>query len=313
MVSVDLDTWISHIYYQGDGRVPKHPFLKFFLYNLSLRKKALNQGSYLVAQQLNDTHITIEELHDRLESGDQSIPRKIIHMGANLVNSDPYWNKRKRELDAFTFYRRKEVGDLPCYFHTNSMAELHWLPLKQLLAKYLKHTTGDDKQDYLNELNTNSHFLRKTVLENLHIVTRYFEARSLNYYNTVARELFDSDDYWFRFEFAKARGQIHSHGIIFSKTHAKNIEDALNINGTNSEEEKALNLYKWLQTNELNTDTVFSPEFVSLHPGGGECKKDDLGSKTWLPNKNNWAKPEGSQQPPSVDPLAQNLSDVCKT
>ena len=86
---VDFDEWIEHIYYQGDGRVSKHPFLKFFLYSLSLRRKALKQGSYLVAQQLNDSHISIDELQEKLEYDDDSIPRKIIKMGANLPNTDP--------------------------------------------------------------------------------------------------------------------------------------------------------------------------------------------------------------------------------
>ena len=62
LVTVPLDEWIQHIYYNGEGRVPKHPFLKFFLYNLSMRMKALNQGNFLVSQQLNDAHVSIEEL-----------------------------------------------------------------------------------------------------------------------------------------------------------------------------------------------------------------------------------------------------------
>jgi len=56
---------------------------KFFLYNLGLRKQALQQRSYLVAQQLNESHITIEkELKDRIQKNDDSIPRKIINMGS---------------------------------------------------------------------------------------------------------------------------------------------------------------------------------------------------------------------------------------
>ena len=84
------------------------------------------QGSFLVAQQLNDTHISIDELQERLNNDDSSIPRKIIKISANLPNTDPYWMARRQELEAMTFFRRKEKSDLPAYFHTNSMAELHW-------------------------------------------------------------------------------------------------------------------------------------------------------------------------------------------
>ena len=177
---------------------------------------------FLVSQQLTDSHISIGELQDRFNNDDHSIPRKIIRMGANLVNSDPYWNKCKRELDAFTFYRRHVKKDLPCYFQSASIAEFHWIGLKLLLAKYLSaiDSKGESVETYLKKMN-DMHFNRQIVLQNLHIVTLYFQARTINFYNTVGVELFNADDYWFRFEFAKSRGQIHSHGVLFSENHYK--------------------------------------------------------------------------------------------
>ena len=98
-------------------------------------------------------------------------------MGANLVNSDPYWNKCKRELDAFTFYRRHVKKDLPCYFQSASIAEFHWIGLKLLLAKYLSaiDSKGESVETYLKKMN-DMHFNRQIVLQNLHIVTLYFQA-----------------------------------------------------------------------------------------------------------------------------------------
>ena len=49
LVSVELDEWIKHIYFQGDSRVANHPTLKFVLLNLSLRQKALKNGIFLVS------------------------------------------------------------------------------------------------------------------------------------------------------------------------------------------------------------------------------------------------------------------------
>ena len=48
LVKIDFEEWLEHIYFQGDGRVSKHPYLKFFHYNLNLRMKALKQGYFLV-------------------------------------------------------------------------------------------------------------------------------------------------------------------------------------------------------------------------------------------------------------------------
>ena len=59
LVSVDLKEWIEHIYFNEDNRVASHPYLKFFLLNLRMRKQALSQGSFLVSQQLNDAHLSI--------------------------------------------------------------------------------------------------------------------------------------------------------------------------------------------------------------------------------------------------------------
>ena len=309
LVRLDINEWIEHIYFQGDNRVTKHPFLKFFLYNLNLRKQALQQGSFLVAQQLNEPHLTIAELMEKIENEDQSIPRKIIRMGGNLVNTDPYWNLRRSELEGFTFYRRNETNDLPAYFHTNSMAELHWAPLIKLLAKYMADIGGKDENVIICELKENPQYLRKTVLENLHIVTMYFDARTKNYYNTVIKELFQCDDFFYRYEFAKSRGQIHSHGLLFSKPHATKIEECLQGDEETNNESKAKKLYDWLQTSNENEDGIYSPIFTSMHPAGGHEFINEHGEKKREPNKKGWAKPEGTQEPPDYDPLMQKNSD----
>ena len=74
---MEYDHFVEHIYFNKDNRVSKHPFLKFFLYNLGLRMKALKQGSFLVAQQLQDANLTIPELRANLENEDESVTRNI--------------------------------------------------------------------------------------------------------------------------------------------------------------------------------------------------------------------------------------------
>ena len=77
-------------------------------------------------------------------------------------------------------------------------------------------------------------------------------------------------------------------------------------------EESAKQLHKWLQTNSQDGDGVYSPGFVSLHPAGGEEEENEFGGVTWIPNKDRWAKPEGSQEPPSFDPLKEKVFRFCK-
>jgi len=120
----------------------------------------------------------------------------------------------------------------------------------------------------------------------------------------VCKELFQCDDFFFRYEFAKARGQIQTHGLLFSETHAKKGEEAMDL--TNSEE-NAKQLHEWLQINSQDTDSIFSPGFVS-HPAGGKEKQNESGGVTWIPNKDGWARPEGNQEPPS---FCNTKEDVC--
>ena len=96
LVKVDLKDWIEHIYYSMDNRVSAHPYLKFFLLNLRLRRQALSQGGFVVSQQLNDAHLTIQQLQHNLNNNDDSVPRKIISMSKNFVKILIHFGKRRK-------------------------------------------------------------------------------------------------------------------------------------------------------------------------------------------------------------------------
>lgn len=252
---------------------------------------------------------TVEELQKNLEEKDESVPRKIISMSANLPNTDTYWRERKKELDALCFLMLKEFQVLPTYFDTSSCAEHHWKPLHKLLIEYYATVTQTDIDEVTNKFYSDSHFKHKLIHNNLHIVTKYFSVRHANFSNTVLKELFQFSDFWGRIEFAKSRGQIHSHDIFFSPKHnmvksiMSNHEDGIS---------KEIQLYEWLQTDFKNTDDVFSPKFISLHPAGG-IEETVNGEKKWLPNKSLWAKPEGSALPVDGTILHNTLADIDTT
>ena len=143
----DYLQWVEHIYFTTDNRVAAHPFLKFQLLNIGLKKRALNQGSYLVSQQLNEALLTVDELKENLNNDDDSVPRKIISFAGSLPNTDPYWRERKKELDSLHFFLMKEYQVMPTYFDTCNCAEHHWTPLHQLLIKYYAAVTNQSEGD----------------------------------------------------------------------------------------------------------------------------------------------------------------------
>ena len=223
-----LNEWLEHIYWAGDGRVAASPLLKFGLLNLKLRMDALSQGRYLVAQQLADAHLGVAGLAANLAQDDTSVPRKILQHGGLLVNTDPYWKERKRELDALHVWRKYDFGDLPPYFHTLSMAELHWLEIERVLCLYLRMSRpGSAGLEAAERLQSEPAFKRQTLLECGHVVTNLFDARTVNYYATVAKELFQVDDVWWRYEFAKSRGAIHAHALLSSHLHYRRLRAAM--------------------------------------------------------------------------------------
>ena len=299
---------MKHIYYNIDNRVSKHPFLKFVLLNLGLRKKALAQGSFVVAQQLADAHLSIADLKKHLADKNESVPRQIINIASNLPNTHPFWKERRRELESILFFRLMEFGDMPAYFDTMSCAEYHCLPLLNLLILYHATVYSIDPNIVRSNAYNDHVFRRSLVLKNLHIVTTYFDARTINYYATVMKEVCQYDDIWWRYEFAKSRGAIHSHGIIFSKKHHEIVKKCKESANPESE------LFKWFQTSLLNDETnnIYSPEFVSLHPGGGEEVSNGNSEKSWVPDKTKWAAPEGTQTPPHHNPLSINASEAIK-
>jgi len=100
-----------------------------------MHQKALNQGSFRVNQQLHDKHLTIDELKERLQENDQSIPVNLIQQ---VQTSQILIHFGKKEsLSLIVFFMLKEHNVLPTYFDTSSCTENHWQPLQQLFIKYV--------------------------------------------------------------------------------------------------------------------------------------------------------------------------------
>ena len=88
-------------------------------------------------------------------------------------------------------------------------------------------TRGPAGVEAAERLQSESAFKRQTLLECGHVVTNLFDARSVNYYATVAKELFQVDDVWWRYEFAKSRGAIHAHALLSSYLHSRRLRAAM--------------------------------------------------------------------------------------
>ena len=103
------------------------------------------------------------------------------------------------------------------------------------MAEYLSKSGQEKTENILDKITADSKYRHQVLLENQHIVTSYFDARLINYENTFLKEGLQYNDSWNRYEFAKSRGQIHSHSLYFSKAHYQILKSILGKNYDNSE------------------------------------------------------------------------------
>ena len=68
--------WVEHLFWFKDGRFAQHPYFKFVAHNILMRKRALDNSSYIVNQKLGEKHLTVDDLKEKLQNGDQSIGKK---------------------------------------------------------------------------------------------------------------------------------------------------------------------------------------------------------------------------------------------
>jgi signal recognition particle subunit SEC65 len=284
-----LADWADHLIWYQDGRFAHHQYFKFVVHNMIMRKRAFENSSFIVKQQLGEDHITISDLREQIQNGDNSVAKKILYFGSSLRGTSQYWAQRGRELRSLIQFQINEGNGLPSFFTTGSCAEYHFKPLRRLLAMYVKDTSGSDVDL------TDRKQLFDTLQANTHIVAHYFDLRTQSYFKDVMGPAFGVDAYWYRQEFAKSRGMVHWHGLCWrSDTNPHNLIHEAIEEGL-SDDMCAERLAAWAAS-----------EFgmTASHPAG----KNDQGE----PRRDLWPPPEGHAPLPAEEnnPLVKLLMDV---
>ena len=254
-----------------------------------MRKRAIENTTFIAKQTLGDAHLSVSDIRDKMQNGDNSIIKKIIYLSSNLRGSSQYWAQKAKELRSLVQYNINEGCGLPSYSCTGSCAEFYCKLLRRLLTNYIKSTKGIEID--LNEKSK----LFEAIQENGHLVGHYFDLRTQSYFNHVMGPVFNVNCYWYRQEFAKSRGMIHWHGLCWRKDRephnvmSKALEDEL------SDSECADKLAEWASS-ELGMS--------ASNPAGN----DDDGN----PRKDLWPPPEGTAPAPPEEkhPLVKLLMDT---
>ncbi|CAC5388042.1 unnamed protein product [Mytilus coruscus] len=281
--------WAEHLLWYDDGRFAHHPYFKFVVHNMIMRKRAIENSNFVVYQKLGEQHLSISELREKIQNGDNSLAKQILYFGASLRGTSQYWAQRAKELRALIQYQINDKKGLPAFFTTGSCAEYHFKPLRRLLSIYLKETSGTDV-----DLSDRSK-LFEALQKNTHIVAKYFDLRTNDYFHDVMSPAFGVTTYWYRQEFAKSRGMVHWHGLCWrSDREPHNLINECIEKGL-SDAECAATLSEWASIHFGLTGS---------HPAG----QDENG----LSIKKLWPPPEGTAPLPPEDknPLIKLLMDV---
>ena len=206
--------WAEHLLWFEDGRFANHQYFKFVVHNMIMIKRGIENSTFIVKQKLGDAHLSVSDIRDKMQNGDNSIIKKIIYLSSKLRGSSQYWAQKAKELRYLVQYNINEGCGLPSYFCTGSCAEFYFKPLRRLLTNYIKSTKGIEVDEV--DLNEKSK-LFEAIQENGHLVGHYFDLRTQSYFNRVMGPVFNVNCNWYRQEFAKSRGMIHWYGLCWRK------------------------------------------------------------------------------------------------
>ena len=62
-----LSDWTDHLIWYDDGRFAQHPNFQFIAHNMIMRKRTLEQSTYIVQQQLGDKHLSVCDIKEQIK------------------------------------------------------------------------------------------------------------------------------------------------------------------------------------------------------------------------------------------------------
>lgn len=110
---VSMSNWAEHLLWYKDGHFAHHQYFKFIVHNIIMRKRTLEQSTYIVKQQLGDDQLTLSDLKEKIQNGDKSIAQKVIYFGACLRGTAQYWSHRSKELRSLIQYQINDGKGIP--------------------------------------------------------------------------------------------------------------------------------------------------------------------------------------------------------
>ena len=270
--------WAHRLTLYEDGRFAKDKAWCFYALNWCQRHQNNTQGSFFVNSFYQEGPQNLEELQKQISQGNTKWIDQICYFSKSVTGSAAYWRQRRREVYSWIHYHIHRGNGPPNLFLTFSCAEHYWPDIKNLLAERYRLAK-------LPTPNINDEKIGSTIVNEMTVVIQeYFQKRIQHWLKTIGKNIFGINHYWLKYEFAPARGQIHTHMLAISskvKDIAYNAYVAKHNNGEIDESAEAEILYAGFQ--KLSGWTASIP--TNLAPT--KIKKCDLPSRKLLSQTRN--------------------------
>jgi hypothetical protein len=73
-----------------DGQFSCHPWWRFLIFNILIRRKSAKSAQYYMSKVSNMASLNREELGDALNP-DPNLLLQIVHQGSSLTGTHPFW------------------------------------------------------------------------------------------------------------------------------------------------------------------------------------------------------------------------------
>ena len=315
--------FVDWVFSAGNGAVAKHPTLRFVLLNILRRSQAMGQARHSLKTGADSRSMSVAELQAQIERGDLSLFHKIQTHVAGVKGTPEYWSKQRAAASSFVRELYYNEQNTAYAFHTGSCAEYHTRSLHRLLQRVctLEARSPAEKRAaeiLLGDSPEATKALHAALNTHAHIVTTWFTMRTELWFNIVLREGLGITDYWVRYEFAKSRGAIHFHALVWAAELAPEMGAYLNAAARCYD---ADTLEAALTEAAVQLD-VFAKRFTGTasHPAGLVNGDPAAANTAWhayeveqrggspAGNFAWWPGPEGTLRKPNINALRATLS-----
>ena len=110
-----------------------------------------SEGKIYVKQNLNDEGITVMDIKERIDEGDNHFADRIMRFGEGLCRSRQFWYARRNEVSNMI----RQLDSQGLVFFTFSAADLHWPELHKLMPPSGNVVEGSEsiRQNHQNVVN----------------------------------------------------------------------------------------------------------------------------------------------------------------